>query len=294
MIQPRNHKPHTTHTALQFASGLTAAHLQTLRGSALNAVYYVASRVLSRVLGFVAARGLVGIRRQHHIPLGSSSEGRSCAPMLQLCANSWHLEPPRPIGPPQVGAIGCVMIVVLVALLRYAVQCSAVLCCAALCSAALRCAVLRCAALCAPVKQGPKAQFIATSHSLLKNQTRPNHTTTNTTNTTHITPQVLIGPIAPRSPNPNLQPPAVDRFVNTAPSGVAVVSFGSAPVFGNFLSRADFVALSEAFADLKPLRVLWLLKRRNLPGSLTMEELPLGDNTMAAEWVVRDAPVFGG
>jgi hypothetical protein len=73
--------------------------------------------------------------------------------------------------------------------------------------------------------------------------------------------KVLIGPIAPRFARAGpLQPPAVAAFVDSAPAGVAVVSFGSAPIFGAFLTPEDFRGLARAFADMAPMRVLWLLK----------------------------------
>jgi hypothetical protein len=80
-------------------------------------------------------------------------------------------------------------------------------------------------------------------------------------------PQVLIGPIGPRAARPDLEPPAVADFVAFAPAGVAVVSFGSMPVFGNFLDKEDFRALSAALASLAPARALWLLQVRGSGGA---------------------------
>jgi hypothetical protein len=82
--------------------------------------------------------------------------------------------------------------------------------------------------------------------------------------------QVLIGPVAPRFARAGpLDPPAVAAFVESAPAGVAVVSFGSMPVFGNFLGREDFLGIAGALADLAPTRALWLLQvRPPLPAAL--------------------------
>ena len=101
-------------------------------------------------------------------------------------------------------------------------------------------------------------------------------------------PQVVIGPITPRAARPGpLDPPAAAAFLDAAPGGAALVSFGSVPLFGTmFLKKQDFVGLALAFADLAPIKVLWLLKRRNWPADMTQEELPLGNNTLIVEWVV--------
>lgn len=56
---------------------------------------------------------------------------------------------------------------------------------------------------------------------------------------------------------------------------------------GALLGRDDFVSLAAGFADLAPLRVLWLLKATNLPDGVGLGDLPLGPNTLVQEWVVR-------
>lgn len=120
----------------------------------------------------------------------------------------------------------------------------------------------------------------------------------NNTPLPHTPHQVLIGPIGPRAGRPGpLDPPAAAAFLDGASDGAAVVSFGSVPLFGAmFLTKDDYVQLALAFADLAPVRVLWLLKRRNWPEGMTQEELPLGDNTLIVEWVVsgRGRPSLGG
>ncbi|KIZ04309.1 hypothetical protein MNEG_3644 [Monoraphidium neglectum] len=183
----------------QFGSGLDDQALATWRGRTRNLLSFMMTRTMSAVTGIVSRRSMAGIRRQRRLPRGPASQGRACAPMLQLDANSFHLDPPRPLGPPHA----------------------------------------------------------------------------------------LIGPIAPRFARPSLEPPEVAAFVDSAPAGVAVVSFGSAPIFGTFLTRKDFLELSLAFADLAPTRVVWLLKPRNMPDDVSIGELPLGDNTITAPWVSR-------
>ena len=104
-------------------------------------------------------------------------------------------------------------------------------------------------------------------------------------------PQVLIGPIGPRDARPTFEPPAAADFLASAPAGAVLVSFGSVPFFANALmGRADFDALVGAFADMAPLRVLWLLKRTNLPDGMTYDDLHLAENTQVQEWVVSGAP----
>jgi hypothetical protein len=66
---------------------------------------------------------------------------------------------------------------------------------------------------------------------------------------------------------------------------VAVVSWGSSPIFGTFLARRDVEELVAAFTDLAPLRVVWLLKPKNLPEGLTLPELNLPPNVQTFSWV---------
>jgi hypothetical protein len=74
--------------------------------------------------------------------------------------------------------------------------------------------------------------------------------------------------------------------VASATHGVVVVSFGSVPLFGSCLTGHDYIELTQAFADLAPVKVLWLLKRKSLPADVAFDELPFGNNTLPQEWVV--------
>lgn len=56
--------------------------------------------MLSTALSLINTRGMAPIRAAHGLPRGGA--GGSCVPLVELCANSWLLEPPRPLGPPQV------------------------------------------------------------------------------------------------------------------------------------------------------------------------------------------------
>ncbi|KAI8466828.1 MAG: hypothetical protein J3K34DRAFT_524234 [Monoraphidium minutum] len=182
----------------QFGSGLSPAELATLRGRAKNTMFFLGTRFMWRLMGTLGPGSLIApARAALGLPKGPAALGGTCAPLLELCASTWHVEPPRPLGPPQV----------------------------------------------------------------------------------------LIGPIAPRAAAGALEPASVAEFVASAPAGVAVVSYGSVPLFGSFLSRDDYFELTAAFADLAPLRVLWLLKRKNLPAVVAFEELEFGANTLAADWV---------
>lgn len=102
--QHATHNKQHTHTPApaptQFGSGLGASDLATLRGRVVNTLYFLGSRVLSTALGLINTRGMAPIRAAHGLPRGGA--GGSCVPLVELCANSWLLEPPRPLGPPQV------------------------------------------------------------------------------------------------------------------------------------------------------------------------------------------------
>jgi hypothetical protein len=291
--RPRGRPPARPSTRRQFGSRLSRRDLLTWRGAALNALYWVGTRTLAAVAAFASNRGMAPLRRRYALPLGPPASGRSCVPMLKLDANSWLLEPPRPVGPPDVS----------------------------------RCRRERRA-------RGQGGRAAAPWHicvpprppAALQPQPPPRSTPP---------PQVLIGPIAPRFARPHLEPPAAAAFVDSAPAGVAVVSFGSAPVFGTFLTKEDFHGLARAFEDQAPMRVLWLLKARlwggggcarggggwgprrrrraqaanpppslrarpcphyhhqlhtqarNMPDGVTIADLKLADNTLTVDWVVR-------
>jgi UDP:flavonoid glycosyltransferase YjiC (YdhE family) len=51
------------------------------------------------------------------------------------------------------------------------------------------------------------------------------------------------------------------------------------------MSPQDFIELAAGFSDLAPSRVLWPMSKTNLPGNLTLEDLPLGDNVKVVSWV---------
>jgi UDP:flavonoid glycosyltransferase YjiC (YdhE family) len=81
--------------------------------------------------------------------------------------------------------------------------------------------------------------------------------------------------------------PEVFEFLQSAMSdaGVVFVGFGSTGLFGNTMSRQDFIELAAGFSDLAPTRVLWPMSTTNLPGNLTLEDLALGDNVKVVSWV---------
>lgn len=97
--------------------------------------------------------------------------------------------------------------------------------------------------------------------------------------------QALVGPIAPRAGRADFEPHEAKAFLDGAKDGAVVVSFGSMAAFGHALSSDEFEALARGFADLAPVRVLWLLRSGSLPGGLTTDELPLGANTRLFDWV---------
>ncbi|KIZ07003.1 hypothetical protein MNEG_0948 [Monoraphidium neglectum] len=183
--------------APQFGSGLSDADLERLGGRAKNAFNYFLTRFLKGVTTTLGVRALADARRALGLPKGPASRGGGCAPMLQARWPAWHVEAPRPVGPPQV----------------------------------------------------------------------------------------LIGPVAPRAARPTLEPPSAGSFVASATHGVVVVSFGSVPLFGSCLTGHDYIELTQAFADLAPVKVLWLLKRKSLPADVAFDELPFGNNTLPQEWV---------
>jgi hypothetical protein len=87
-------------------SGLSRRDLLTWRGAVVNAVYWVGTRALVKLLDVVGRRGVAPLRAAQGLPLGPAATGRSCAPAVQLDTNSWLLEPPQPIAPPEVRSLG--------------------------------------------------------------------------------------------------------------------------------------------------------------------------------------------
>lgn len=67
-------------------------------------MHYVKSRALQAMLRLVSRRGVAPVRRRLGLPLGPAARGGTCRPVAQLFANSFHLEAPQPLGPPQVRA----------------------------------------------------------------------------------------------------------------------------------------------------------------------------------------------
>lgn len=96
----------------------------------------------------------------------------------------------------------------------------------------------------------------------------------------------MIGAVSPRPSSPTIPDPEVAAFAAEAAAddGLVLVSFGSvSSFFGTLLTWDDYTGLSAAFADLAPVRVLWLLHPAAL-GNRTVDELPLGANTMVVPW----------
>ena len=103
--------------------------------------------------------------------------------------------------------------------------------------------------------------------------------------------RVMVGPVSPRparAPDTwRATAPEVYDFLSSAPSDVDVVlvGFGGTGVFGQTMSPEDFIELAAGFSSLAPTRVLLAMSKTNLPGNLTLEELPLRDNVKIVSWV---------
>jgi UDP:flavonoid glycosyltransferase YjiC (YdhE family) len=97
----------------------------------------------------------------------------------------------------------------------------------------------------------------------------------------------MVGPVSARPSSPVIPDPAIAAFAAEAAAedGLVLISFGSvSSFFGSLLTKEDYVNLALAFADLAPVRVLWLLNPRGLPEGVTVEGLPLGNNTLMVPW----------
>ena len=102
-------------------------------------------------------------------------------------------------------------------------------------------------------------------------------------------PQVMVGAISPHPARPAIADADVAGFAAAAEAsghGLALVSFGSiSAVFGSVLNTEDYEQLALGFADLAPVRVLWLLKPDAVPGGAAgLAALPLGNNTLVKPW----------
>eukprot|EP00775_Hariotina_reticulata_P002756 gene2757-3050_t len=97
--------------------------------------------------------------------------------------------------------------------------------------------------------------------------------------------QVLVGPGSPRAAHPAISPPEIAEFVDGATQGVVLVAFGTTPQASITMNQTDFTELSAAFSSLGPVRVLWAMKEKSLPASMTLADLPLGENTKVVPWV---------
>jgi hypothetical protein len=96
-LPPVRHRP-----TPQFMSLLSNDDLLTWRGRAINTFYWAATHTLVALLDIAGSRGMAPLRRAQALSLGSPQAGRSCRPLVRLDASSWLLEPPRPLGPPDV------------------------------------------------------------------------------------------------------------------------------------------------------------------------------------------------
>lgn len=92
----------------QFGSGLSFDDLSTWKGRLRNLLYYITTRAMwDGLLNTAGVINMRPIRRLHGLPRGPRHYGCGCEPVVNLRTNSFHLEPPRPFGPPNVliGAI---------------------------------------------------------------------------------------------------------------------------------------------------------------------------------------------
>ncbi|KAI8465452.1 MAG: hypothetical protein J3K34DRAFT_525378 [Monoraphidium minutum] len=101
--------------------------------------------------------------------------------------------------------------------------------------------------------------------------------------------QVMVGALSPHPSRPAIPDAEIAAFAAAAAApgeaGLVLVSFGSmSAMFGASLVLEDFKNLAAAFASLAPVRVLWQLDGRAVPGGGGAGGLPLGANTRVVPW----------
>lgn len=95
----------------------------------------------------------------------------------------------------------------------------------------------------------------------------------------------MAGPISPHPSRAVIPEPEAAAFLDASGAqGLVLVSFGSSPVYGTCLQVQDYIGLAEAFADLAPVRVMWLLNPKLLPEGVKYDDLPIGQNTLVLPW----------